>query len=185
MNLGFAGRVGNREGLTRSGPPSGGPDRSIRKNNVPSGSGPSGLHYGRNGDVLTGVDGTGPRTGDWPRPTATVTAVVDSGNIDVEMMFREIWELLLALLLVKSYFDSVVCDHTGSQNATRRAEGQWMAQYIFWVKTQVVHGVYNGSSARAGSEAPGRERRRPAAGRRPVPSTGQNTGSLWPCSSCT
>ena len=52
MNLGFAGRVRNREGLTRSGPPSGGPDRSIRKNNVPSGSGPSDLHYGRNGDVL-------------------------------------------------------------------------------------------------------------------------------------
>ena len=35
--------------------------------------------------------------------------VVDSGNIDVEMMFCEIWELLLALLLVKFYFDSVVC----------------------------------------------------------------------------
>ena len=63
-------------------------------------------------------------------------------------------------------------DHTVSQNATRRAEGQCMAQYLFWVKTQVAHGVYNGSSARAGSEArPGRERRN----RSPVPSTGQNT----------
>ena len=40
-----------------------------------------------------------------------------------------------------------------------------MAQYLFWVKTQVVHVVYNGSSAQAGSEArPGRMRRRPAAG---------------------
>ena len=38
--------------MTREGPPSGGPDRSIRKKNVPSGSDPSGLHYGRNGDVL-------------------------------------------------------------------------------------------------------------------------------------
>ena len=56
--------------------------------------------------------------------------VVDSGDIDVEMMSCEIWELLLALLLVKSYYDSVVCDHTGSQNATRRAEGQWMSQYF-------------------------------------------------------
>ena len=73
-------------------------------------------------------------------------------------------------------------DHTVSQNATRRAGGQCMAQYLFWVKAQVAHGVYNGSSARAGSEArPGRERRN----RSPVPSTGQNTvlpahSGLWP-----
>jgi hypothetical protein len=36
-------------GLARSGPPPGGPDRSIRKNIVLPGYGPSGLHYGKNG----------------------------------------------------------------------------------------------------------------------------------------
>ena len=75
MNLGFAGRVGNREGLTRSGPPSGGPDRSIRKNNVPSGSGPSGLHYGRNGDVLPHSDWSFPRL--TRRAVGSVTDHVD------------------------------------------------------------------------------------------------------------
>jgi hypothetical protein len=35
----------------RAGPPSGGPDHSIRKNNVLPGSGPTDLHYG-NGHVL-------------------------------------------------------------------------------------------------------------------------------------
>ena len=59
----LAGRVGNRNGLARPGPPSGGPDRSIRKNKAPSGSGPSGLRYGRNGCVLSGVDRTGPPDG--------------------------------------------------------------------------------------------------------------------------
>ena len=42
--------------LTLSGPPSGEQDRSIRKNSVPSGSGPSGLHYGRNSCVPSSSD---------------------------------------------------------------------------------------------------------------------------------
>ena len=33
---------------TRAGPPPGGPVRSIRKNNVLPGSGPTDLHYGKN-----------------------------------------------------------------------------------------------------------------------------------------
>ena len=36
---------------TRAGPPPGGPVRSIRKNNVLPGSGPTDLHYGKNGYV--------------------------------------------------------------------------------------------------------------------------------------
>ena len=49
--------------MTRAGPPSGGPDRSIRKNNDPSGSGPSGLHYERNGHGLSEVERTGQTDG--------------------------------------------------------------------------------------------------------------------------
>ena len=45
--------------MTRSGPPSGEQDRSIRKNSAPSGSGPSGLHYGRNDNVLPSPKETG------------------------------------------------------------------------------------------------------------------------------
>ena len=46
----------------------GGPDRSIRKNNVPSGSGPSGLHYRRNGFLPSGVERNGPSCPVFPRP---------------------------------------------------------------------------------------------------------------------
>jgi hypothetical protein len=38
----------------RTGPPPGWPVRSIRKNNVLPGSGPTDLHYGKNGYVLPG-----------------------------------------------------------------------------------------------------------------------------------
>ena len=41
----------------------GGPVRSIRKNHVLPGSGPSDLHYGKNGYVLSGVERTGPPDG--------------------------------------------------------------------------------------------------------------------------
>ena len=41
----------NREDLTRGGPQLGGPVRSIRKNHVLPGSGPTELHYGKNGYV--------------------------------------------------------------------------------------------------------------------------------------
>ncbi len=37
--------------IERAGPPPGGPVRSIRKNNVLPGSGPTDLHYGKNGYV--------------------------------------------------------------------------------------------------------------------------------------
>ena len=47
----------------RAGPPSGGPVRSIRKNHVLPGSGPTDLHYGKNGIVLSGVERTGPPGG--------------------------------------------------------------------------------------------------------------------------
>jgi hypothetical protein len=50
-------------GLARSRPPSGGQDRSIRKNIVLPGYDPSGLHYGKNGHVLSGVERTGPAGG--------------------------------------------------------------------------------------------------------------------------
>ena len=53
--------------MKRSGPPTSGPDRSIRKSNVPSGSGPSG-HYRRNGLLPSGVEGTGPSGPVSPRP---------------------------------------------------------------------------------------------------------------------
>ena len=39
--------------IERAGPPPGGPVRSIRKNNVLPGSGPTDLHYGKNGYVQT------------------------------------------------------------------------------------------------------------------------------------
>ena len=66
--------------------------------------------------------------------------------------------------------------HTGSQNATLRAQDGLRLGTIFPGKTQLYRKVYYGSLARAGSEArPGSERRQPVAGRRPVPSTGQNT----------
>jgi hypothetical protein len=55
---------GQRTGrIERAGPPPGGPVRSIRKNNVLPGSGPTDLHYGKNGYVLSGVERTGPPDG--------------------------------------------------------------------------------------------------------------------------
>ena len=42
----------NLEDLTRAGPPSGGPVRSILKNHVLPGFSPADLHYGKNGYVL-------------------------------------------------------------------------------------------------------------------------------------
>jgi hypothetical protein len=50
-------------GLTRSGPPSGGQDSSIRKNIVLPIYSPSGLHYGKKGHVLSGVERSGPPCG--------------------------------------------------------------------------------------------------------------------------
>ena len=58
------GGCGQRTGrIERAGPPPGGPVRSIRKNNVLPGSGPTDLHYGKNGYVLSGVERTGPPGG--------------------------------------------------------------------------------------------------------------------------
>ena len=56
-------------GSERAGPPSGGPVRSIRKNIVLPGSGPTDLHYGKNGYVLSGVERTGPPGGGPARVT--------------------------------------------------------------------------------------------------------------------
>ena len=77
---------------------------------------------------------------------------------------------------------STLLMHTGSQNATRRAKEKVTARN-YYISSRGVETKHNctgkrtmGSLARAGSEArPGSERRRLAAGRRPVPSTGQNT----------
>ena len=49
--------------IARAGSPSGGPVHSIRKNSFLPGSGPTDLHYGKNGLVLSGVERTGPPSG--------------------------------------------------------------------------------------------------------------------------
>ena len=67
LEAGKSGGSGQRTGGIDTGRTAAGrPVRSIRKNNVLPGSGPTDLHYGKNGYVLSGVERTGPRGGGRP-----------------------------------------------------------------------------------------------------------------------